>query len=137
MSTYVVTLVIEDVGPDMGSPEYWPWAEMLDYPGAVMNAITEEIESHPTPEQIDLFQRLTSDYRRAIKQEMSPAPEEEDEDSEVISTWEISYSTKPEWWDDDSEPRCDVCGMHCEEVEWCGECGNCVLHCEGREEVKA
>jgi hypothetical protein len=46
-------------------------------------------------------------------------------------TWKSSYSTKPDWWDDETEPRCDVCGIHTEEAdEWCGECGNCRTHCE-------
>lgn len=48
----------------------------------------------------------------------------------IDDTWKVSYSTKPEWWDDDFEPRCDVCGQHCEEVIWCGDCGNCHEHCE-------
>jgi hypothetical protein len=36
----------------------------------------------------------------------------------------------------DLEPRCDECGIHCEEVdvdEWCGECGCCADHCAGFE----
>lgn len=29
------------------------------------------------------------------------------------------------------EPRCDVCNVHCEEADnWCGNCGNCMDHCE-------
>lgn len=27
------------------------------------------------------------------------------------------------------EPRCDVCNAYCEDVEWDGNCGNCVEHC--------
>lgn len=60
-------------------------------------------------------------------------------------TWRETYPEKPEWWDDDTEPRCDVCGVHTEEAgvyvknpdvnldrypgAWCGECGNCADHC--------
>lgn len=29
-----------------------------------------------------------------------------------------------------STPHCDVCGAVDETVEWCGNCGNCVEHCE-------
>lgn len=65
----------------------------------------------------------------------------EDEDE----TWKVTYPEKPEWWDDPTEPRCDVCGVHTEEAcvyvkdpdvdldrypgAWCGECGNCADHC--------
>ena len=46
-------------------------------------------------------------------------------------TWKVTYSEKPEWWDDPTEPRCDVCGVHTEEADdWCGDCGNCGEHCE-------
>jgi hypothetical protein len=46
--------------------------------------------------------------------------------------WEKTYKEKPEWWDDQFEPRCDHCGIHTEEADqWCGECGNCKTHCEG------
>jgi hypothetical protein len=66
-------------------------------------------------------------------------------------TWRKTYAEKPEWWDDPTEPRCDVCGVHTEEActtvalrpeaavdaflarypgAWCGECGNCADHCE-------
>lgn len=61
--------------------------------------------------------------------------------------WRKTYPTKPEWWDDVTEPRCDICGVHTEEAldhlkdaanndqyrypgGWCGECGNCADHCE-------
>jgi len=54
-------------------------------------------------------------------------------------TWKHTYSSKPDWWDIENEPRCDVCGIHCEEVgtitwrpsneSWCGNCGNCSAHC--------
>ena len=44
--------------------------------------------------------------------------------------WRVTYPTKPEWWDDETEPRCDECGVHTEEAdEWDGECGNCGDHC--------
>lgn len=46
-------------------------------------------------------------------------------------TWKKSYPVKPEWWDDETQPRCDECGIHCEDTErWCGECGNCETHCQ-------
>lgn len=60
-------------------------------------------------------------------------------------TWRETYAEKPEWWDDPTEPRCDVCGVHTEEAcvyvknpdvnldrypgAWCGTCGNCADHC--------
>lgn len=45
-------------------------------------------------------------------------------------TWEKTYSTKPEWWDIETEPRCDECGVHTEDAHvWCGFCGNCIPHC--------
>ena len=30
----------------------------------------------------------------------------------------------------DSTPRCDVCNAVDETVEWCGNCGRCVQHCQ-------
>lgn len=46
-------------------------------------------------------------------------------------TWKKSYSVKPDWWDDETEPRCDVCGVHTEDADdWCGDCGTCMKHCE-------
>lgn len=57
-------------------------------------------------------------------------PEPEDE------TWMKTYLWKPAWWDDDTEPRCDYCGIHCEDTNidarggWCGYCGRCGDHCE-------
>jgi hypothetical protein len=35
------------------------------------------------------------------------------------------------WRETNNEPRCDECGAGMEEVEWCGECGNCAEHCAG------
>lgn len=33
--------------------------------------------------------------------------------------------------DEPYQPRCDVCGVHTEEADgWCGNCGNCMDHCE-------
>ena len=29
-----------------------------------------------------------------------------------------------------SRPTCDTCGADSEAVEWCGECGNCLQHCD-------
>lgn len=65
--------------------------------------------------------------------------------TEEDETWKVTYPEKPEWWDDPTEPRCDVCGVHTEEAcvyvkdpdvdldrypgAWCGECGNCADHC--------
>lgn len=49
----------------------------------------------------------------------------------MSETWAKSYTEKPDWWDDDTEPRCDECGIHHEDnrIAWCGECGSCDLHC--------
>jgi len=33
----------------------------------------------------------------------------------VVEGWEGTYPTKPEWWDDETEPRCDDCGIHMED----------------------
>lgn len=30
------------------------------------------------------------------------------------------------------EPSCDVCGVHTEEAEWCGDCGCCQKHCQSQ-----
>lgn len=41
------------------------------------------------------------------------------------------YESKPEWWDDPTEPRCDVCGMHMLESDgtnWDGDNGTCYRH---------
>ena len=47
----------------------------------------------------------------------------------VDDTWKCTYSSKPSWWDDETEPRCDECGVHVEEADdWCGNCGNCGKH---------
>ena len=71
---------------------------------------------------------------------------EPDLDLSSDETWRQTYTEKPEWWDDPTEPRCDVCGVHTEEAldylrdpanndqdrypgGWCGECGNCADHC--------
>lgn len=46
--------------------------------------------------------------------------------------WRMSYDREPEWWSDETQPRCDDCGIHMEEAdEWCGECGSCKQHCSG------
>ena len=31
----------------------------------------------------------------------------------------------------DVEPACDTCQAHPEQVDWCGSCGSCVVHCVG------
>lgn len=50
----------------------------------------------------------------------------------VVEGWEGTYPARPEWWDDETEPRCDDCGIHMEEAaRWCGECGCCREHCQG------
>jgi hypothetical protein len=60
--------------------------------------------------------------------------EEYPNDSIVITyvddVWRQNYLEMPQWWGDPTVPRCDVCGVHHEEAEWCGECGNCGQHCE-------
>lgn len=53
-----------------------------------------------------------------------------------LDYWRHTYAIKPEWWDDPEEPRCDYCGIHCEDTNidarggWCGYCGRCGDHCE-------
>jgi hypothetical protein len=45
-------------------------------------------------------------------------------------TWMKTYAEKPEWWDDEDEPRCDECGVHPEDTDrWCGDDGMCAFHC--------
>lgn len=50
--------------------------------------------------------------------------------------WRHTYAHKPAWWDDPAEPRCDYCGIHCDDGNidarggWCGDCGQCRDHCE-------
>lgn len=61
-----------------------------------------------------------------------------------MNEWRRTYPTKPGWWDDDYEPRCDECGVHTEDAiehvnpltnfdrypdGWCGDCGCCADHC--------
>lgn len=46
------------------------------------------------------------------------------------SPWTYYGNEKPEWWDDETEPRCDVCGCHMEDdPEWPlsgdGSCSTC------------
>ena len=114
MSTYVVTLVIEDLDPTQSGPDDWNWKEILDHPGAVMVSVAEEIESHPTAEQVDLLQRLTSDYRRAIA-EMRPL--EEDDDPEVCSEcgsdnlmWDAYVDANGEVVSTFDSVNCGACG---------------------------
>lgn len=76
MRTFVQVLVLE-LDETEGSPENWNWQEMIDTPGSVLVLRPVEVESNPTDDQVNLLDRLTTDYRDAVRREIGVIEEVE------------------------------------------------------------
>lgn len=66
MRTFVQVLIME-LDETEGDPSHWDWDEMIDTPGSILAAPSVEVEPDPTPEQVDMLHRLTTDYRGAVR----------------------------------------------------------------------
>lgn len=66
MRTFVQVLVLE-LDETEGNPENWDWQQVIDTPGSVLVVPSVEIEPDPSDTQVDLMNRLTTDYRLAVR----------------------------------------------------------------------
>lgn len=66
MSTYVVTLVIEDLDETEGNPARWDWAKLLDLPTPVSVLGAAMVPGTPTAGDVTTLSTLSAAFHGAV-----------------------------------------------------------------------
>lgn len=69
MPTFVQVLVLE-LDETEGDPADWNWVEMIDTFGSALALSSVEIVDMPTREQVAMLHTLTTDYGRALQDQL-------------------------------------------------------------------